>query len=139
MPPLIGKPGLDARVVGSLCIGRGNCSSVGREGDGQPAGRIDTTEQDRGDRLAAGDARIPGCQDRRDAIEPGHRDGPAGFQHDDRSRIGGSDGLDQRILVTRQGETLGVERLRSPLLREHDHEIRIARACAAAARSEPSA
>src|SRR3954451_21617855 len=85
-----------------------------RERHGQPAGGVDVAEEDAGDGLAVLLARVPGLQDGAYVVAPRREGRPAGVEHDDGPRVGGGDGLDERVLVAgqlerRQGGALGAD------------------------------
>ena len=83
-----------------------------RERDRQPAGRVGVAEEDVRHGVAALLARIPGVDDRADAVEPPrHRDGAAADQDDDDRLAGRGDGLDQLLLAAGQREERAVAEL----------------------------
>ena len=95
---------------------------IAREGDRKVTGRIDPSEQQVGDRLAAGRARVPDLEDAGDPLRPRHQHRPAGLQHGDGPRIGARHRLDQGVLIVRQGQRR-VDRLGGPLVDEDQRDV----------------
>ena len=89
-----------------------------REGLGEPARRVDKTEQDVCDRAAACLAAEPCLDDRRDSIGPRHRDRCAARDDDDNARLNLEHGLDRVDRARRQTRDLAGHRPPSRNFRE---------------------
>jgi hypothetical protein len=76
----------------------GQVSDARWERDRQLPRRIDDTEQEIGDGLAAALARIPGFEDGGGIVEPGHDLCAAVFEDDDRARVDGGHGGNHAIV-----------------------------------------
>ena len=85
--------------------------------------RVDGAGEDFGDRLAALLAGIPGFENGRGLVQPGHQHRPAGFEHDGGARIGAGDRFDEPVLTVGQREVRGVGGFGLPLVDEQDDRI----------------
>ena len=96
------------------------------ERDRQPALRLDVAEQDVGQRVAHLLAREPGHEHRRDRLDPRHRHGRAGVDHDHGAGAHLDDASDQLVLATGESELGTIPTLALPVVvgaDDHDRHV----------------
>src|SRR3984957_7285266 len=95
-----------------------------RESDGKFACWIDVPNENAGQSFMSGTTCVPCLDYRGNFVEPWHRDGRTGFEHNDCARIRCGNLLDHRILMVRKRQTRQVHIFRRPLVCKDDCEIR---------------